>query len=117
MKKLGYVNNYSLRPATCSLDPEILTNAITISDNKDLIRSREQVAGRRDMKCQHTLLFIFFILISTNIFAAINTQYPGCSPNDATAAELSTEPLKYYPAQIPLNKQAIEANDALRKQR
>lgn len=62
------------------------------------------------------LFFIIFILISTNAFSAVTTQYPGCSPTDSTAAELDTKPTRYYPVEAPLNKDAIEANQAIRQQ-
>jgi len=55
---LGSVDNSyseSLRPATCSRDPEILLNAQRYCTEIDRSGSREQVAGRRDPNCQQTL--------------------------------------------------------------
>ena len=56
--KLGCVDNSSsegLRPATCSRDPEILLNTQHDCTETDRSGSREQVAGRRDLNCQHAL--------------------------------------------------------------
>ena len=55
---LGCVDNSSsegLRPATCSRDPEILLNTQHDCTETDRSGSREQVAGRRDLNCQHAL--------------------------------------------------------------
>lgn len=61
------------------------------------------------------LIVILMLFFSTNIFCAVTTQYPGCSPSDSTASELDTKPPKYYPAEPQLNKDAIEANEAIRQ--
>lgn len=61
------------------------------------------------------LFVALMLLISTTGFAAVNTQYPGCSPNNSTASELDTKPARYYPVQPQLNEQAIEANEAIRQ--
>ena len=58
-KNLGRVDNSSsegLRPATCSRDPEILLNTQHDCTETDRSGSREQVAGRRDLNCQHALM-------------------------------------------------------------
>ena len=55
---IGCVDNSSsegLRPATCSRDPEILLNTQHDCTETDRSGSREQVAGRRDLNCQHAL--------------------------------------------------------------
>ncbi len=67
------------------------------------------------------LITIIIFLISTSSFSENNnlypgTQYPGCPPENSTASELDTKPIKYYPAQKPLSKEAIEANQAIHKQ-
>lgn len=61
------------------------------------------------------LIICCLIIISTNVLAAVTTQYPGCSPNYSTATELDTQATKYYPVQPELNKQAIEANETIRQ--
>ena len=53
----------ALRPATCSQDPGILMNKQTFCNKSAPNRSREQVAGRRNMKCQQTLDFGHFYKI------------------------------------------------------
>ena len=58
-KMLGRVDNSSsegLRPATRSRDPEILLHAQAYCTELDRTGSREQVAGRRDLNCQQTLI-------------------------------------------------------------
>ena len=70
--KLGAVDNSSseaLRPATCSRDPEILLNAQHYCTEIDRSGSREQVAGRRHLNCQQTLMSIFMI-IQINLICA-----------------------------------------------
>jgi len=57
-KQLGSVDNSfseALRPATCSRDQENLLNAQHYCTEIDRSGSREQVAGRRHLKCQQPL--------------------------------------------------------------
>ena len=56
---VGRVENSSsegLRPATRSRDPEILLNTQHDCTETDRSGSRERVAGRRDLNCQHVLI-------------------------------------------------------------
>ncbi|OGV34308.1 MAG: hypothetical protein A3E88_04030 [Legionellales bacterium RIFCSPHIGHO2_12_FULL_35_11] len=59
---------------------------------------------------------ITLILIPDLSFAEINTQYPGCTPNGSTAAELKTRPKYFYIPQTPLNQEALAAKAAAEKQ-
>lgn len=61
------------------------------------------------------LIICGLMMLSTSVFSGINTQYPGCSPDNSTASELDTKPVRYYPVQPELNKDAVEANDTIRK--
>ncbi len=59
MNILGRVDNSlfeRLRPAACPRDPEILLHAQAYCTELDRTGSREQVAGRRDLNCQHALV-------------------------------------------------------------
>lgn len=58
---------------------------------------------------------VLLLMLTCNALAQINTQYPGCTPDGSTAAEVDTRPKEYYPAQKPLSKEALEANEALSK--
>jgi len=62
-----------------------------------------------------SLFICTLMIIATSAFSAVNTQYPGCTPNNSTASELDTKPSRYYPVQPELNKQAVEANEAIRQ--
>ncbi len=56
--RLGPANNSpseGLRPATCSRDPEILSNAKDDGTEIEKFGSREQVAGRRNLNCKQHL--------------------------------------------------------------
>ena len=46
----------ALRPVACPRDPEILLHAQAYCTEIDRARSRGQAAGRRDLKCQQTLV-------------------------------------------------------------
>lgn len=62
------------------------------------------------------ILFLFLITSLTNIvYAAINTQYPGTTPNGSTPAEVETRDQYFYIPQTPLNQEALEAKAAAKK--
>jgi hypothetical protein len=59
MKPVGSVDHSLLEgrpPGTCSRDPEISSNERTFGVHQDRTGSRGQVAGRRHINCQQTLL-------------------------------------------------------------
>jgi hypothetical protein len=62
------------------------------------------------------ILFFILLAVFNSAFAAVNTQYPGNTPDGSTAAEVLTRPYKYYPPQVPLNKEAQEAIQAQKNQ-
>jgi len=62
------------------------------------------------------LYFILLLAIFNATYAAVNTQYPGCTPDNSTAAEVLIKPYKYYPPQVPLNQEAQKAIQAKKYQ-
>lgn len=63
------------------------------------------------------IIFVVLIFIlSLPSYAEINTQYPGCSPDGSTPAEVETRPKYFYIPQTPLTKEALDAKAAEKKQ-
>ncbi len=75
LKSVGSAFRGARRPVACSQDPEILLYKQTYHTEIDRNGSREQVAGRRNLKCQQTLGFACLLfLVSCSLFAS--THHP-----------------------------------------
>lgn len=66
---------------------------------------------------KNLLILLPLIFISNVSLAAINTSYPGCNIYGSTPTDVDTKPKYYYPIQDPLNKNALEANQAISDQK
>ncbi len=90
------------RPATCSRDPAVLLDKRIYSTEIDLNGSREQVAGRRNLKCQQTLFKGLLFLMLINVSQALLAEDTENTPSYQRIPLLTLEVKKYSEMEMKL---------------